>query len=82
MKYPMDWKDNGITDAALNVVFVREEIARRIAELMKFIEESDAQSDALEGRWSGDEPMLRLIHCLIDFDHIRDLFVHRNGSMD
>ena len=49
---------------------------------MKLIEESDTQSDALEGRWSGDEPMLRLIHCLIDFDHIRDLFVHRNDSMD
>jgi hypothetical protein len=82
LKHPIDWKDDGVTDAALDVAFVREEIGRRVAELMKFIEESDAQKDALEGRWSGNEPMLRLIHCMIDFEYIRDRFVHRNDSMD
>ena len=74
--------DNGTTEAAVDVVFVREEIARLTSELMKFIQESEAQKEALEGRWHGNEPMLWLIHCLIDFDHICDLFVHRNDSMD
>ena len=81
-EHPINWNDNGITDAALDVEFVRGEIARRAAQMSSAVEELEAEKDALEGRWSGDQPMLRLIHCLVEFDHIRSAFLHRNDSMN
>lgn len=81
-EHPIDWKDEGISDAALDVEFVRAEITRRAAEMSSAVEEIEAEKEALEGRWSGDQPMLRLIHCLIEHDHIRSAFIHRNDSMD
>ncbi len=50
--------------------------------MLSAVEELEAEKNALEGRWSGDQPMLRLIHCLIEYDHIHSAFLHRNDSMD
>ena len=49
---------------------------------MGFVADCKAQNDALEGRWSGDHPMLHLIHCLPDDDKVRGAFLHCNDSMD
>ena len=39
--------------------------------------EIDAQ---LIGNWVGKYPYLRLIHCIVDNDDIKDAFIHRNKT--
>jgi len=41
------------------------------------IAEIDAQ---LLGNWVGKYPHLRLIHCIVDNDDIKDAFIHRNKT--
>jgi hypothetical protein len=75
-EHPISWEDNGITDAAIDVLYVSEELSRRKALMMEGINAIEEQNAALEGRWSGSQPMLRLIHCLIDDDSIKSAFLH------
>ena len=49
LAHPIDWNDEGISDAALDVEFVRDEIARRAAAMMSAIQELEDERDALEG---------------------------------
>ena len=55
---PINWEDNGITDAAIHVLFVSEEIPKRKTLMMYADNAIEEQNAALEGRWSGSQPML------------------------
>ncbi|KAL3804833.1 hypothetical protein HJC23_006605 [Cyclotella cryptica] len=80
--HPINWEDNGITDAALDVLFVSEEMSKRKSLMMDGINAIEEQNAALEGRWSGSQSMLRLIHTVVDHDDIKLKFLHRSDSMD
>ena len=82
LEHPISWQDNGSTDAALDVEFVTNEIARRKALMTQAVVDVEEQSAVLEGRWVRREAMLRLIHCVIDDDVIKRAFLHRFDSME
>lgn len=53
-----------------------------MAVMMEAINSIEEKNAALEGRWSGSQPMLRLIHCLIDDEAIKSAFLHQADSMN
>jgi hypothetical protein len=81
IQHPINWEDKGITDAALDVLFVSDEMSNRKALAMDGINAIEEQNAALEGRWSGSQPMLRLIHTVVDHDDIKLAFLHRSDSL-
>jgi hypothetical protein len=38
--------------------------------------------DMLDGNWQGIAPICRLIHCLVDFDEHKRMFLSRHDAMD
>ena len=81
-EHPIDWVKDGINDCELDVEFVKQEIARRRMSLQAAAAEKEAEASELEGRWTGRLPLLRLIHCLIEFDDIRAAYIKRNIALN
>jgi hypothetical protein len=42
------------------------------------LQRTQSENDSLARNWTGEIPYLRMIHCLVDDDNIKDAFLHRN----
>ncbi|KAL3783747.1 LOW QUALITY PROTEIN: hypothetical protein HJC23_004866 [Cyclotella cryptica] len=73
--HPINWQKDEISNWHENVEFLRDE------EIKGSIGKTE-QNAVLEGRWIGKEPMLRLIHCLIEDDAIKSAFIRCHNSKD
>jgi hypothetical protein len=80
--HPIDWQKDEISEWHEDVEFLVGEMKRRKDQLEKVCATLAEQNAALEGRWIGKEPMLRLIHCLIEDDGIKSAFIRRHNSKD
>ncbi len=65
---------------AKDMVFVYDEMEVHKLLFLKAIEEKEAEEVVMEReeKWAGHYPYLCLIHCLVDFDNIKDKFLHRH----
>ena len=70
----VEWLVNNPVTADIDVSFLR----RR---LKSFIEEANAASTTSSNYWVGSVPFLRLIHCLVDFENIKEAFLKSFESM-
>ena len=80
--HPIDWQKHDISDWYEDVEFIVTEMKRQKDQMVKVCASIAKQNAALEGRWIGKEPMLRLIHCLIEDDAIKSAFIRRHNSKD
>ena len=62
------------------MAYVYEELEVHKLLFLKAIKEKEAEEVEMGGerKWTGHHPYLCLIHCLIDFDNIKDKFLHRH----
>jgi hypothetical protein len=80
--HPIDWPKHDISDWHEDVEFIVAEMKRRKDQMEKVCASIAEQNAALEGRWIGKEPILWLIHCLIEDDAIKSAFIHCHNSKD
>ena len=80
--HPIDWQNDEIGERHNDVAFIVGEMKRQKDQLKNSCATLAEQNAALEGRWTGNVPMLRLIHCLIKDDTMKSSFICCHSSKD
>ena len=70
--------EHGVHGGPEDEGFLFDEMAAHKALFLKAQQEEAAERDAMEGNWTGQYPHLRLMHCLVDHDEMKDAFLHRH----
>lgn len=74
--HPISLQNNGATPASVDVDFIIAELESVGQHLIIADEKRRHECEELKGNWVGKNPILRMIHCLIDFDDIKYSFIH------
>jgi hypothetical protein len=76
----IEWLDVNPILAEEDVAFLHAAVASERKKLTEAVQAASAEAQLLGGTfsWSGKTPYLRLIHCLVDNDNIKQAYLSRN----
>jgi hypothetical protein len=70
-------EDNPLTDVS-DVEYLRKLVLEKKNNCVKELDQVQLDNVKLAKSWTGAAPFMRLIHCFIDNDAIKEAFMHRN----
>ena len=74
----LEWLDlNPITNT-MDVTYLKNKVAEHKVIAQDAVDMKKSADDQLEKQWTGKMPVLRMIHCLVDHDDTKRLFLTRH----
>lgn len=74
----LDWLDENPITSVDDVAFLEKTVTHTKQTALDAFAASKAEKASIDVNWTGKYPYLRLIHCLIDDDDIKEAYLHRH----